>query len=86
MLPDGLHGELTIVSPSGRSMTVGHPHDHPLACLEIKSWKVLGRALQRGANGFAESYMRGEIEVESKVDQYPPRYLPPQNKTPNIGG
>ncbi len=62
MLPGNLQGELTIISPSGRSMTVGHPHDHPLACLEIKSWKVLGRALQRGANGFAESYIRGEID------------------------
>ncbi len=44
-------------------MTIGQPNDQPLAYLEIRSWKVLWRSLQRGANGFAESYIRGEIEV-----------------------
>ncbi len=68
MLPGGLRGELTIVSPSGRKLCVGEAGVWPAAQLEIKSWKVIGRAIQRGGNGFAESYMRGEIETADLTD------------------
>ena len=63
MLPGGLSGELTITAPSGRSMTIGTGDAVPPAYLVISSWKVIARALQRGGNGFAESYIRGEIET-----------------------
>ncbi|MEM8688841.1 MAG: cyclopropane-fatty-acyl-phospholipid synthase family protein [Pseudomonadota bacterium] len=63
MLPGGLRGELTIISPSGRKLSVGEAGLWPAAQLDIKSWKVIARAIQRGGNGFAESYMRGEIET-----------------------
>ena len=63
MLPGGLKGELTIISPSGRRLSVGEPGVWPSAQLDIKSWKVIARAVQRGGNGFAESYIRGEIET-----------------------
>ncbi len=63
MLPGGLRGELTITAPSGRSMTIGTPDAAPAAHLDIRSWKVIARALQRGGNGFAESYVRGEIDT-----------------------
>ncbi|MEM8646886.1 MAG: cyclopropane-fatty-acyl-phospholipid synthase family protein, partial [Pseudomonadota bacterium] len=56
-------GELTVLSPSGRKLTVGEAGPWPAAQLDIKSWKVIARAIQRGGNGFAESYMRGEIET-----------------------
>lgn len=63
MLPGGLVGELTIVAPSGRRMTIGRSDGLGPARLNISSWKVVVRAVQRGANGFAESYLRGEVET-----------------------
>ncbi|NNF79215.1 MAG: class I SAM-dependent methyltransferase [Rhizobiales bacterium] len=63
ILPRGLSGELIILSPSGRSMSIGVADAAPPARLAIKSWRVIARAVQRGANGFAESYLRGEIDT-----------------------
>jgi len=63
ILPDGLSGELIILSPSGRSLSIGAANNAPPARLVIKSWRVIARAVQRGANGFAESYLRGEIDT-----------------------
>lgn len=54
-------GRLTVVMPSGRARTFGAGGGAE-ATLTVKSMKALWRGITRGAVGFAESYIAGEIE------------------------
>ena len=67
ILPVGLDGSLDVTVPSGRSYRIGDRAGQLNAGLQIKSWKLIGRAIARGGNGFAESYIRGEVESPDLV-------------------
>ncbi len=54
-------GRLALTLPSGRQRTIGG--SGPLeATLKLNSLRAIRRAAMRGNIGFAESYMRGEVE------------------------
>ena len=56
-------GRLRLVLPSGRSALIGS--SGPLeATVFLRSFDVFWRAMRRGTLGFAESYMRGEVECD----------------------
>ena len=63
MIPQDLSGELGVRSPAGRYLIIGKDNGEPKATLQVHSWNVIARAIFRGANGFAESYMKGEIDT-----------------------
>ena len=48
--------------PSGMVATVHGENPGHFAELKLNNWQVLRRSMQAGANGFAESYIRGEVE------------------------
>ena len=65
-------GRLHITMPSGRSAVVGpatvSERSRPAgvdATLNVRTYAALWNGLRRGAVGFAESYMAGEIETDS---------------------
>jgi cyclopropane-fatty-acyl-phospholipid synthase len=57
-------GRLQLHFPSGRSETLGRGDDGPVAELTMARYRSLWRLAKGGANGFAESYMRGEIDSD----------------------
>lgn len=66
-VPENISGQLMITTPSGRVWAFGENGSYPAACIDILSWKVLLRALKRGAIGFAESYICGEVKTRDPV-------------------
>ncbi len=67
MLPSGLAGGIEVCLPSGNLVQFRSHMAGPLARLDVHSWRVLVRAIQAGANGFAESYIRGEVDSPDLV-------------------
>ncbi|MEM7426045.1 MAG: cyclopropane-fatty-acyl-phospholipid synthase family protein [Pseudomonadota bacterium] len=67
MLPAALEGRLEVTVPSGRVFCIGDENAEPPAVLTIRSWRVIARAVARGGNGFAESYISGEVESPDLV-------------------
>ncbi len=57
-------GRLRLTLPSGRAGVIGGGHAELEASIDIRSYKVLSRAVQRGALGFAESYIKGDVVTE----------------------
>lgn len=59
-------GSLSIVLPNGQRVRFGNerPHD---AVLTLKNYRVLRKSFRRGALGFAESYMDGDIDCSDLV-------------------
>ena len=57
------HGAITVTFPSGRCRTLGDPRDGLHAFLKLNNFKVLKAAMRRGTLGFAEAYIRGDIEI-----------------------
>src|SRR5690606_1538139 len=58
------HGALTVILPTGRARTLGHPATGPHSVLRLKNFRVIREAMQRGTVGFAAAYMNGDIEVD----------------------
>jgi len=59
-------GALLIVLPSGQRMSFGkeRPYD---AVLTLKNYRVLRKSIRRGALGFAESYLDGDVDCSDLV-------------------
>ena len=57
-------GALTVTFPSGRCRTLGDAATGEHAFLKLNNFKVLRAAMRRGTLGFAEAYMRGDIEIK----------------------
>lgn len=67
ILPANMAGSIRITLPSGAVVNVEGKHPGVSAGLMINSWALLRRALQAGSIGFAESYIRGEVESDDLV-------------------
>jgi cyclopropane-fatty-acyl-phospholipid synthase len=67
LMPDELSGSIRIELPSGMIATVNGESPGHDAELKVNSWQVLRRSMQAGANGFAESYIRGEVDSSDLV-------------------
>ncbi|MEP7241576.1 MAG: cyclopropane-fatty-acyl-phospholipid synthase family protein, partial [Devosia sp.] len=57
-------GAVTITFPNGTSRTFGHPGTGEHPHLIIHNLSVVPETLRRGTVGFANAYMRGDIEVD----------------------
>jgi cyclopropane-fatty-acyl-phospholipid synthase len=59
-------GSLLIVLPNGQRVSFGRerPHD---AVLALKNYRVLRKSIRRGALGFAEAYLDGDIDCSDLV-------------------
>ncbi len=62
LVPDNLCGGMLLVTPSGAEHRVGFAHPGALCELRLRNWKPVYTAIRRGAVGFAESYMAGDID------------------------
>ncbi len=58
------HGAVTFVLPSGRTRTIGNPSTGPHSTIKLNNFKLLNKGLQRGTVGFAEAYIKGDIECD----------------------
>ena len=58
------HGSVTITFPNGKTRTFGQPGtgEHPR--LTIHNFSMIPETLRRGTVGFANAYMRGDVEVD----------------------
>ena len=55
-------GGLRLTLPSGATSIIGAPTTTAEAELRLRSWRALAQIARRGALGFAESYMDGDVE------------------------
>lgn len=62
LLPRNLTGGLTLTLPSGRQHSIGHDRPGVNCDLQLKNYRPVWAAMRRGAIGFAESYMAGDLE------------------------
>jgi cyclopropane-fatty-acyl-phospholipid synthase len=67
MLPTRLSGRLDVTLPSGYRLKMAGSSSGPQAVLIINSWRVLARSVAAGSNGFAESYIRKEVDTPDLV-------------------
>ena len=72
-------GSLRIVLPNGQRIILGseRPHD---AVLTLKNYRVVRKSIRRGALGFAESFIDGDVECSDLVGLF--RFVL-RNQTPN---
>lgn len=66
-LREKLSGRLQIQMPSGNTIDLGQKNLPISAILQIKSWKVLKRAMRHGSIGFSESYIYREVDTPNPV-------------------
>lgn len=59
-------GSLLIELPNGRHITFGQGRQHD-AVLSLKSYRVISKSIRRGALGFAEAYIDGDVECSDLV-------------------
>jgi len=57
-------GAVTITFPNGMTRTFGRPGTGEHPTLTIHNFSVIAETLRRGTVGFANAYMRGDIEVD----------------------
>jgi cyclopropane-fatty-acyl-phospholipid synthase len=57
-------GRLHLTLPSGASATIGTGTGAASAAVALRSWHALWRLYRRGALGFAEAYMDGDIDTD----------------------
>lgn len=57
-------GRMHLTLPSGASATIGTGTGAAGAAIALRSWHALWRLYRRGALGFAEAYMDGDIDTE----------------------
>ena len=60
-LADAAHGRLHLVLPSGLSARIGNGGAGPEASLSLANFRPVWNIWRRGALGFAESYMTGDV-------------------------
>jgi cyclopropane-fatty-acyl-phospholipid synthase len=56
-------GTLTFVMPSGREIRIEGAHPGPDACLLVRDYNFVSRALAAGDIGFGEAFMAGEFDT-----------------------
>ena len=63
-------GAVTITFPNGKSKTFGRPGtgEHPK--LIVHNFSMIPETLRRGTVGFANAYMRGDVEVDDLTALY----------------
>ena len=57
-------GSLQLTLPSGAAASIGNPDGSVEAQMALKSYGALWKLARRGALGFAESYMDGDIDTD----------------------
>lgn len=57
-------GAVTIILPDGRARTIGTPSPGLHSVLKLNNFKVIGDSLRRGTLGFADAYMKGDIDID----------------------
>jgi len=62
LMPRDIAGGITLTLPSGRQHRIGFERPGVHCDLALRSYKPVLAAMRRGAIGFAESYMAGELE------------------------
>ena len=62
LLPQDICGGLTLTMPSGAAHRVGFDSPGITCDLQMKNYRPVWSAIRRGAVGFSESYMSGDIE------------------------
>ncbi|NNE21817.1 MAG: SAM-dependent methyltransferase, partial [Rhizobiales bacterium] len=67
MMPDRLAGGIVVLLPSGNIVRFQGKRPGHQVRLTVRSWRVIARAIQAGANGFAESYIRREVDTPDLV-------------------
>jgi cyclopropane-fatty-acyl-phospholipid synthase len=58
-------GSVTVTLPGGRTLRFGRSDGHDDVHLTLNNYKVITKSMRRGAIGFAEAYLDGDIECES---------------------
>lgn len=63
-------GSLRLTLPSGRRLVIGADGAEPEAELRLNSYSLAGKSMRRGALGFAESYIEGDIDTPDLVSVF----------------
>ena len=62
LLPGDLKGGIALTLPSGARHMIGFERPGPACDLQVRNYRPVWSAIRRGAVGFAESYMVGDID------------------------
>ena len=62
LLPHHIEGGITVMLPSGKQHRIGYAEPGIQCDLQLRSYRPLWAAMRRGALGFAESLMSGDVE------------------------
>ncbi len=62
MMPRDLAGGITLTLPSGRKHRIGYARPGATCDLQLRNYRPVWAAMRRGAIGFAESFMAGDLE------------------------
>ena len=62
LVPEQLAGGMLLVTPSGKEHRIGFTHPGMSCELRLRNWRPVYTAIRRGAVGFAESYMAGDLD------------------------
>jgi cyclopropane-fatty-acyl-phospholipid synthase len=62
LLPRDISGGITLTLPSGKVHRLGYTKPGTGCDLQLKNYRPVWNAIRRGAIGFAESYMAGDVE------------------------
>ena len=62
LMPRDLTGGLTLTLPSGRTHRIGYARQGVSCDLQLRNYRPVWSAMRRGAIGFAESVMAGDVD------------------------
>jgi cyclopropane-fatty-acyl-phospholipid synthase len=62
LLPRDIAGGITLTLPSGKVHRLGYARQGATCDLQLKNFRPVWNAVRRGAIGFAESFMAGDVE------------------------
>ena len=62
LLPRDIEGGITLTLPSGKVHRLGYARPGASCDLQLKNFRPVWNAVRRGAIGFAESFMAGDVE------------------------
>lgn len=85
-LTEKLDGALTIVLPNGKTLHLGPGHarqDAPV--VKLKNFRILSGALFRGGLGFAEAYIKNDVECSDLTAVFK-FYLRNRSRLKTVGG
>ena len=60
-------GELTVVTPDGKTRSFGGKSSGQAVTIEIRDWRVISNLIHKGDIGFAEDYRAGHWETDNIV-------------------